>query len=138
MTKLFASGMLLLVDPLEIPFKVTAGQFALLSFLLMGFKSLAGLMTRLFASGILRQLVSRRKLYRMQHFHLPLMYFLLDDGWVVDEDNCRIVWIPHHLREFLPTPDLVDILGSHGMIVVDLSYMRIGPQWASCIEVFRL
>ncbi|KAH8818834.1 WD40-repeat-containing domain protein [Flagelloscypha sp. PMI_526] len=59
---------------------------------------------------------------------------LSDDGWLIDPEKYRVVWIPHHLHEFLPRPNLVDIIGARGIIEVDMSDMRVGTEWPSCIE----
>ncbi|KAH8832423.1 hypothetical protein DL96DRAFT_1459039, partial [Flagelloscypha sp. PMI_526] len=53
-------------------------------------------------------------------------------GWVIDQYNQRLIWVPQHLHDLLPTPGLVDIMGTRRM-VIDASDLRAGIEWSSCV-----
>ncbi|KAH8828975.1 hypothetical protein DL96DRAFT_1596151 [Flagelloscypha sp. PMI_526] len=72
--------------------------------------------------------------FRRVSHHLPLHCYLLDDGWVVDQYNYRLIWVPQHLHEFLPTPGLLDIIGTRRMVVIDASDVQTGTEWSSCVD----
>ncbi|KAJ7181118.1 hypothetical protein C8R46DRAFT_598076 [Mycena filopes] len=54
---------------------------------------------------------------------------LQQDGWILGPHGQLILWVPHHLIEFLPRYPLLAILGTHPMITFHASTFYHGNQW---------
>ncbi|KAJ6523257.1 WD40-repeat-containing domain protein [Mycena vulgaris] len=58
----------------------------------------------------------------------PALHFQ-QDSWIVGPHGELILWVPHHLMNSLPRPNLLGILGTHPMITFDTSKFYHGDEW---------
>lgn len=59
---------------------------------------------------------------------------LQDNGWLVDDEDKKILWIPHKLHSRLYLPGTVSIINIENEIKMDLTDFLFGTQWKGTIE----
>ncbi|KAH7323326.1 hypothetical protein B0J17DRAFT_682974 [Rhizoctonia solani] len=59
-------------------------------------------------------------------------WVLNEDGWVVDEQCQRLVWVPRDLRSSLMWPRNISLIFGGGYMQLDFDGTLIGSKWASC------
>ncbi|CAE6498790.1 unnamed protein product [Rhizoctonia solani] len=63
----------------------------------------------------------------------PLIDWLLDDdGWVVDNQFWRLIWVPVDLRNLLMSPRNTALLSPDGYVRLSFDFAVIGEGWAGC------
>ncbi|KAF8751083.1 WD40 repeat-like protein [Rhizoctonia solani] len=58
-------------------------------------------------------------------------WVLAEDGWVMDKEGRRLVWVPHDLRVSLMSPKNTMLLHRDGYVKLDFEGACIGDEWAS-------
>ena len=57
------------------------------------------------------------------------------DGWVMDQDNELLFWVPvEHRKDVYVPPCRVAIKASQISTILDLSNSRFGKKWTECID----
>ncbi|KAF8994609.1 hypothetical protein BDQ17DRAFT_1199804, partial [Cyathus striatus] len=54
-----------------------------------------------------------------------------DGGWVNDDDNDLLFWVPHHLKKSLCDYETIQILGTK-MVKLNLAKFRHRTNWTEC------
>ncbi|KDN38819.1 hypothetical protein RSAG8_09225, partial [Rhizoctonia solani AG-8 WAC10335] len=63
----------------------------------------------------------------------PLVEWVLnEDGWVVDGQLRRLIWVPPDLRNLLMWPRNTMLLSCDGYVRLNFEGARNGKEWASC------
>ncbi|CAE6527442.1 unnamed protein product [Rhizoctonia solani] len=61
-----------------------------------------------------------------------LEWVLDEDGWVVDEQSQRLIWVPPDLRSSLMSPRNAMVISRNGYARLDFGGAPIGKEWARC------
>jgi hypothetical protein len=56
-----------------------------------------------------------------------------DDGWVLDAEWKRLVWVPPNIRSGLAVPPNNMIIGNQGCLL-DFKGVVVGETWAGCYQ----
>ncbi|KAG8696306.1 hypothetical protein FRC08_007247 [Ceratobasidium sp. 394] len=59
-------------------------------------------------------------------------------GWVVDANQNRLVWVPHGLRDALLRARNTAVISRSGSVRLDFSGAKLGEDWAQCFDPTRL
>ncbi|CAE6496932.1 unnamed protein product [Rhizoctonia solani] len=59
-------------------------------------------------------------------------WVLDEDGWVVDEQSQRLIWVPPDLRSSLMSPRNAMLISQNGYVRLDFGGAPIGKEWARC------
>ncbi|CUA71112.1 putative WD repeat-containing protein all2124 [Nostoc sp, PCC 7120] [Rhizoctonia solani] len=57
---------------------------------------------------------------------------LNEDGWIVNEQSRRLIWVPPYLRSSLLSPDNTLLLARNGYVRLDFKGALVGEVWAEC------
>ncbi|KAG9078937.1 hypothetical protein FS749_009002, partial [Ceratobasidium sp. UAMH 11750] len=69
---------------------------------------------------------------------------MLDDwtlnkqGWVVDANQNRLVWVPYELRDTLLRSRNTAVISRSGSVRLDFSGAKLGEDWTQCFDPTRL
>ncbi|KAJ1305719.1 hypothetical protein OPQ81_010453 [Rhizoctonia solani] len=63
-----------------------------------------------------------------------LSWTMDDDGWVYDNQQCLLLWVPPDLRTALLRPQNTMLISRQGCVELDFSQARIGDAWDSCYQ----
>ncbi|KAG8722422.1 hypothetical protein FRC08_002403 [Ceratobasidium sp. 394] len=67
--------------------------------------------------------------------HVPSGDWTLDQqGWVVNAEQHRLVWVPYDLHAVLLRPRNTAVLSRSGSVKLDLSNAKLGEQWGQCFD----
>ena len=78
---------------------------------------------------------------RTEYSHATHKYELfpqkMKDGWMMDQDNAPLFWVPLEHREFLwaSLPRVVIGVPREKTMSLDLSSSRLGNEWTECIDI---
>ncbi|CAE6503344.1 unnamed protein product [Rhizoctonia solani] len=61
-------------------------------------------------------------------------WVLNEDGWVIDEQSRRLLWIPADLRASLMSPKNTALMSQDGYVKVNFEGALIGQKWDGCWE----
>ncbi|CAE7094394.1 unnamed protein product [Rhizoctonia solani] len=59
-------------------------------------------------------------------------WMLNDDGWVVDAESRRLIWVPPDLRKSLMWPRNIALLSQKGWVRLKFDGALMGENWAKC------
>ncbi|CAE6503874.1 unnamed protein product [Rhizoctonia solani] len=64
----------------------------------------------------------------------PNKWCLDKDGWVVDSEKRRLVWVPSDLRNYLLHPFNDSMISDRGSFKLDFDGVNIGELWIGCYQ----
>jgi hypothetical protein len=64
--------------------------------------------------------------------HVPTMWMLAHDGWLVDSHSRPLVWVPPDLRKAILGPRCIFCISVNGFIQLAFENARLGELWTDC------
>ncbi|KAG8732224.1 hypothetical protein FRC10_001154 [Ceratobasidium sp. 414] len=57
-----------------------------------------------------------------------------EQGWVVSNNQIRLIWVPYDIRRFLVCPPTATIISRDGFVRLDFLGANVGTEWQGCFD----